>query len=487
MSFSFHKFCYYKIQVFVSLFLILLLSTCKSPSFPLIEEKFELNSTGLPTIYLNISSGEHLKDTKNWVDANLSIVSADGESIFDEKINAKGRGNTSWQHEKQSFSLKLSKKNSMFGMKKHKRWVLIANHADKTLLRNDYASYLGNEIFDSEWNPSFISVNLIYNNEYWGTYLFGEQIKISSSRVDIQDISKIDEDINGDGEVNLDDGGFIVEINVRSDEDFNFQTKHGLTISLKDPDEVSLEIQERVKSIIQDTEDILFSDNFSDSENGYSKYIDVDSFIDWYFVNEFSKNVDAAKISSIYMYYNPMDQKIHMGPNWDFDLAFGNVNYAGCDSAEGGHIYPGNVEQSADGNGWDWNGWGWGWGWNFGQNGDSNFGWQSGGNLSGNVWICRLMEDSVFKEKMNKRWNEKKSDLYSSINSIIQAKADYIKASTDLNFTKWPKVLGYNIFYNASGYENRKTFQSEVDYLIDWCNSRYEWMDSLSFLEYSMN
>lgn len=429
------------------------------------KNEFEKLQTGLPTVYFSVASGNRLKDTKTWEKAYLKILDADGTEIFAEtEISAKGRGNSSWEMEKQCFSLKLGEKVKLLDMKKNKRWVLVANHSDKSLLRNDYASYLGTQIFNSEWNPSFKSVNLYYNGEYWGTYLFGEQIKINSNRVDIQDISEMEADVTGDGEITLEDGGFIVEVNVRMDEAFNFTTKKGLAISLKDPDEVDEEIQLYVKNVVQAVEDVIFSENFTDADTGYSKYIDVDSFIDWYFVNEFSKNVDAASTSSIYMYYNPVDKKLHMGPNWDFDLAFGNVNYNNCESAEGGHIF---VEQNDDEN----NPWNWAWGWN---------GWNFGGfgMSSGNVWITQLMKDSAFRSKVKARWEDKKAAVYDSVNSVIQTKANEIELSADYNFKRWPKVLGYNIFYNATGYQNRKTYKSEVDYLIDWCNKRYIWMDN---------
>ena len=100
-------------------------------------------------------------------------------------------------------------------MKKHKRWVLIANYSDKTLLRNYIASQMGNNIFNETWNPSFKSVHLILNGTYNGVYLLGEQIKIDKNRVNIQAIDEIEDDVNGDSIVDLNDGGFICEVNER--------------------------------------------------------------------------------------------------------------------------------------------------------------------------------------------------------------------------------------------------------------------------------
>lgn len=193
---------------------------------------------------------------------------------------------------------RLHSKAKILGMKEDKHWVLIGNMSDKTLLRNYYTSYLGNEIYNSVWNPSFRSVHLIINGTYRGVYLLGEKITIAENRVDIGDISK-----KGSG-----NGGFILEVNHRLDELFNFTTNQGVPISLKDPDEVSLSTQKEITSIVQSAEDALFSDNFSSQQDGWRKYLDENSIIDWFIVNEFTKNNDAVFHTSVFLYYNPATQ-----------------------------------------------------------------------------------------------------------------------------------------------------------------------------------
>lgn len=220
-----------------------------------------------------------------------------------------------------------------------KKWCIIANYSDKTLLRNKYASFLGNEIFNCEWNPSFEFVDVIMNGEYLGNYIFCEKNTISEDRINIQDITDCTEkkindgkylDKNNDGVVNLYDGGFVLEIDCRYDADYYFTSTQGVVFTLKDPDEVTDEILEHIRNIVQLGEDSLYADDFSeklyeDSDiTKWMQYCDVDSFIDWYFVNEIGKNRDATFGLSVYMYYNPSDGKLHLGPNWDFDPAFGN-------------------------------------------------------------------------------------------------------------------------------------------------------------------
>ena len=387
----------------------------------------ELKETNIPIVEITTDDESNIDSKDIWKEANLKINGEFcGESDFyTEELQIKGRGNSSWGQPKKSYSLKLSDKEKILGMPKSKRWVLIANYSDKALLRNLYASYLGNNIYKTTWNPSFKSVHLILNGDYKGVYLLGEQIKIDDKRVNIKDITKSD---------NIEDGGFIIEVNARLDEAFNFTTTKGVPISLKDPDEVSTEIQDNVRKIIQTAEDTLYSDGFDDTENGWRKMIDENSVIDWYIVNEFTKNNDAIFFSSVYIYYNPEDQKLHFGPNWDFDISCGNINYNGCDNPE-------------------------------------NF-W-----IKNAKWIVRMFEDPQFVNNLNQRWNLTKEELYDSITNWLPSQAATLQVSSNMNFQKW-QILGKYVWPNASGYENRTTYQSEVDYMIQWLKCRYDYLDN---------
>ena len=415
---------------------ITLIRTCNECNY--VEEMLNIENikaTNLPIVRINTEDGLSITSKEDWKNAVIDISNVLDESwnLEEIKMEIKGRGNTTWGMPKKGYSIKLSSKKEILGMKKHKRWVLIANYSDKTLLRNYLASELGNNYFNSVWNPSFKSVHLILNGEYYGVYILGEQIKIDGNRVNIQSIDEIEEDINGDDNVNLDDGGFICEVNARMDELFNFTTTKGIKISLKEPDEVSTDIQEKIVSIVQKAEDALYGENWLDSEIGYSKYFDINSFVDWYIVNELTKNNDACFFSSVYFYYDPNDKLIHMGPNWDFDISCGNINYNGCDNPEGYWI--------------------------------KNSG-----------WIKKMFEDPNFVSKVEIRWKERREEIYNYINTTIQENAYCLASAADLNFFKWD-ILGTYVWPNADGFEERRTYQSEVDYLIDWLNKRFEFLD----------
>lgn len=396
------------------------------------SQVFYVADTGLPTVYINTPST--IKDTSNWID-NCTLTIDD--DTYNE-VSVKGRGNSSWDMPKKSYTIKFDSKTDILGMGEDKKWVLIANYADKTLLRNYLASYLGNNLFNSHWNPEFKIVDVVLNGEFLGTYLLGEQIKIGKNRLNMDDIAD-----KFNNRKNLAKGGFIFACDKHDETEIELTTTRGRTFILKDPDpdnfdgyETTLpdDVYEFMLSVIQKAEDVIYSEDFADSTNGYSSVIDVDSFVDYYIVNELTKNVDAAWSCSVYFYYNPKDGKIYMGPNWDFDISCGNVNYKECDIATGFHI--------------------------------RNSGWHE-----------RLFEDPAFCDAVKTRWNDKRTELYNVINVFIQETATSIKTSADCNFVKWP-ILGKHVWPNAVGARKRTTYQSEIDYLINWLNTRYTWLDN---------
>ena len=283
--------------------------------------------TGLPNIYLTTDDGKAIEHG-NWKDGKVKITANGGRLLLDTtSAKLKGRGNSSWGTGKNPYTFKFAEKHKILGMKKSKRWVLLANYYDRSQLRNRLASYMGTEIYNSSWNPSFEPANLYVNGVYCGTYDVGEMIKIEKKRVNIQSMEDIGtpdyKDVNGDGKKDINDGGFIAEIDFRNGEEFHFYSDicH-LPFNLRDPDDdLKNEQKEYAKSKINAIETMLYSDDFA---SHYKDYIDEASMIDWWIVNEFSRNNDAIFQTSVYMYYNPVDGKMYMGPGWDFDLGFGN-------------------------------------------------------------------------------------------------------------------------------------------------------------------
>ena len=408
--------------------------------------------TGLPVLYINteIPMEEITKDV--YVFGNMKLVYEDGtnfayefkkEKNGEKKEGIKGRGHSTWQMAKKGYAIKFDKKQSLFGLATAKKWCIIANYADKTLLRNVYASLLANNIFNAEWNPSFHPVEVVWDGVYQGNYILCERNLVGTGRVDVQDISDYTEenigngdfvDKNGDEVVDLFDGGFVLEIDSWREAEFWFETeKAKAPVALKDPDEVSEEIQEHVKDLVQTAENVLYSENFKDTVNGWRKYFDENSVIDWFLVNEIARNHDAKDFASIYKFYSPADGKLHYGPIWDFDVGFGNDGEGLVAAVTGWYVKNG-------------------------------------------YWTARMFEDPLFVKNVIERWNEVKENLYASVEDMFLATASKDSVSAEANFMKWD-VLGKDIYHNSAGFEERLTYQSEVDYMRDWLLERIAWID----------
>lgn len=415
--------------------------------------------TGLPIIVINTGDVATVDITKEeYVSCNFKLLASDGTLTVNKELTKKGikgRGNQSWVYPKKGYNLNFDSKVSFFNLPASKKWCIVSNYDDPTLMHNTYASELGTKVFNSNWNPTFVYVDVIINNEYLGNYIFCEKNTIQEGRINIQDISDVEEnllngktskiiDSNGDGKKDIQDGGFVLEVDFRADADFSFQTIKGVIFTLKEPDEVTKYSQERIKQIVQQAEDSLYSNSFSDviDLNGrllskWMQYIDIDSLLDWYVINEFAKQLDAPFITSVYLYYNPVDCKLYFGPIWDFDKSFGTV-----------HRDPFDLESPE---GW------------FVRREDGHAG------LMSENWISRMAQDDTFIEFLKNRWNEKKSELYLSINTDVDDIISEINLSAELNFIKWGTD-------NSQAY--KETWGSSVSEFKSFCNQRYEWIDS---------
>lgn len=397
--------------------------------------------TELPTLYITTEKDVTSKEEN--VKGNFKLIASRIKNGYDDlelEMEIKGRGNSSWSMPKKSYNINLKEKKKVLGMGKSKKWALIANYVDKTFLRCNYVSYLNHNVFlDSEnnstlgWNPSYVHVDVIMNGEYIGNYTLAERIKIDNERVNIADISK-----------DFDNGGFICEINERFDELFNFRTTHGtswagkdgLAISLKEPDEVSKEVQIKVQKIVQDAEDALFSEDFKDYETGYAKYFDVEALVDWYILHEYIKMRDATCFfTSAYFYYDPSDKKLHMGPCWDYDTGAGN-----SDDSVNCQSYGFDLKLNA-------------------------------------TWFSKLFEDEAFVNLVKRRWNILKSNLVNSL-TYLNLISEELTTSAEYNFLRWD-ILGKNAYgFNPAGYRERLTYQSEIDWMKNWLSRRIVWLDT---------
>lgn len=375
--------------------------------------------TGLPIVSIETENRKAIVSRDDYIDATFrleeNVTTRSSGDVIESKCQIKGRGNSSWIHtSKKSYTLKFPEKVSLFDDPKDKSWVLIGNSFDKTMLRNYLAYYIGS-LSKMDYSPRFHFIDLILNGSYWGTYMLGDKLKISKHRV------------------NVGDDGYLLEIDERAeyDGDIYFRTPHlWQPINIKDPDvEVGSEAYNYIKDFVITAEAVLFSEEFKDPINGWQKFIDIDTFLDWYIIHEIAKNYDALSLyTSCYMNLK-RGGKLKMGPIWDFDVTFGNNTNP--------QIYP--VD----------------------------------GLVYNSTWYCRLLEDPLFRNKAKERFTffyERRNMILNMINET----ACYLKYSVEENDNKWSTLYeaGFGN-YNVWG-----CYMNEVNYLKNWFLKRMEWLNN---------
>ena len=374
------------------------------------------NFCHLPVMEIITPHGDDITDKNEYMDdVGITLYDSNGEILIRSTAQVRGRGNTSWKRfPKKSYKIKFSKKQSLFGEHKDKTWVLLANYNDKTSLRNDLAFWMGRNLSNLAYTSSSHFIGLILNDKFLGLYQVAEQVKIAPYRV------------------NVEEDGFLMEIDVRAtDEDVHFSIPHcRYPIVIKDQ---STDVLNKADSAycaqyVNTADSVLFSSNYTDTEEGYAKYLDTDSFVDWMLINEIAKNNDAIFYSSCYMSL-ARGGKLKMGPLWDFDIAWGNVNYNDNDSPEGLWI---------------------------------------GGETR---WFKRLLKDRNFVNKTKERFEH----FYSNKENIIKridSQSRLLRNPAYINNKIW-KTFGTYVWPNPVWYD---TYEEEVDYLKSWILKRLEWL-----------
>ena len=373
--------------------------------------------TGLPIIYLQTDSFLPIDSKDDYILGDTWIDGGRGFDDFEESpMKIRGRGNSTWEFPKKPFQMKLDDKAEFLGMPKDKKWLFLAEYADKTMLRNKIAYEMG-YISNLDWTPQARFAEVFINGEYNGTYNVTQKVEESNNRVA------------------LGDTGYLLELDQLERLDFDdvyFESTatDKFIVNIKEPSlEYDSEQYSYIVNLIGDFESALFGANFTSESNGYRQYIDIDSFVDWFLISEITKNVDSMFFSSIYLNVIPGEQ-IKMGPLWDFDLAFGNVDYA--DSR-----YP---------EGW----------------------W-----VKYNPWYERLFQDPYFVAKVKERFEYFNNNQDLIINKI-DSYSEQLKWAQEENDDKW-QTMGVFVWPNPVVFD---TYQEEVDNMKSWYSTRMSWLES---------
>ncbi|SMG24597.1 CotH kinase family protein [Fibrobacter sp. UWB13] len=371
----------------------------------------------IPRIVIYTENQQKIKDRETEIPAKLQIwgkKKAESE-ILD--LTIRGRGNSSWGMPKKSYKIEFAKKQSMLGMPKDKDWALIANYADKTLMRN-FIAYRLSAALGAYYAPRCEFAELYLNGEYLGVYLLTETIKISENRVNIP----------------KNDYSYIVEVDGRYNKneqvvfsDVITENGTGIAFRVHDPKNATDNVLDTVQDHIQNFEN-FFKTIQVGKDNSVDEWIDVDESIKHYWVQELSKNTDARFYTSVYFSW-VKGEIIKMGPVWDFDLAFGNHGTEKNNAIE------------------DW--------------------------FLRVLWYEYLFQDSVYREYAKKMWNEK-SHLFASVLDTIDYVSVKLKKSTQNNFKRW-NVLGIS---EGCLHQSFDSYEDAVDDLKIWISKRIQWIDS---------
>jgi hypothetical protein len=421
-----------------------------------------LSSSNLPIIIIE-TNGAYIQDEPK-IAAHMGVIyngegarnnATDPFNGYDGYIGIERRGSSSQSFPKHQYSVELwtesgaDTSHSLLQLPAEEDWVLFAPYNDKSLMRDVLAYKMGSDL--GRYAPRTKYFELVLNGEYLGIYVLIEKIKRDSNRLDI---SKLDPEENSGDDVT---GGYILKIDKFSGNGGSgFESEYAAPNSQQnlktffqyeypEPAEITFEQQNYIRQYVRNFENVLYGSNYDDPQQGYRAYADVQSFVDFMIMNEVTKNVDGYRLSTYFHKdKNSKGGKLSMGPIWDFNLGFGNADY--CTSGDAyGFVY--NFNSICPGDFW-----------------------------LVPFWWKRMHQDSYFRRALIARWKELRTGKFQT--SVVHAYIDSVanvlnEESQQRNFTRWP-VLGQWVWPN---YYVGPTFDSEVQYLKQWVETRMEWLD----------
>ena len=391
--------------------------------------------TNLPTVYIHTLNDEIPYDKEHQIVSQLTIISDDGTKLLSEPGTTRERGNASRDFPKKPWRIKFDKKqNVLDAPAKAKKWTLINNYGDKTLMRNLLAFELSKRM-GMTYTPYGTAVDVLLNGEYKGCYQLCDQVTINKNRVNITEMTP--EDNQGSALT----GGYLIEVDAYANKEKSwFNSNKGNPVTIKSPDED--EITANQKQYIYNF--------FNMMENQWSTYLDVNSFLRHFLVGELSGNTDTYW--SVFMYKDRDEDLLHVGPVWDFDLAFNNDQ----------RIYPVNNK--------------------------SDYIYRSGGSCAGqmrNFVDNIVVRDAAAKRQLLAIWDEARQSGLTEENMIayIDRLEAELQQSQRLNFLRWP-ILNQRVHQNPP---TKGSFQAEVEVLRTYMKERFAWMDKKLGYTYKPN
>lgn len=384
-----------------------------------------LPKTGLPVMIINTPDFSPIVSKDDYINgAKITILNPDMTYDFQGGTKIKGRGNATWiAYPKKPYALKLEEKQSLFGFPQSKKWTLLADFCDKSMLRTAFMLEMS-KACNLEYTVNFKHVEVMLNGKYNGTYVFTEKVEKDKNRVDIKS------------------DGFIIERDTYAQsEPLWFKTKFGrLMYSFKypDPDGDIVEGDDNfnyISNFMDNFEKALFSTEFSDKDKGYRQFIDSRSFAKWYILMELLGNVDP----NLYYVMEERGAKLKMYPAWDAE-------------------------------------------WSLGLGHQENYQWVKNKGVpmpfdkpiyNSSGYLARLISDPAFRTELKSEWNIIKSRIPEALSNLHRLRDNLYQAQAQ-NFTRWP-ILGT---YQSVETVSFATWEEESRFVFDYFDRRYNWFDA---------
>jgi hypothetical protein len=361
---------------------------------------------------------------EDYVNAEVKLTtSINGlDTVVYESINAeiRGRGNSTWNMPKKPFRLRLESATSLLDMPSARSYVLLAEYADKSLLRNTIVHKFTTMLEHLEHKITTRAVDVYINGIYQGVYTMTEQVEVRSSKLNI------------DTNPNLIDTGYFIELDRRYDTSSGraWFTISGVPYEIKEPDAREDTFQQAHTDFIRNY--MIAAQHALINQQGYENYIDVDNWIDHFIVHELFKNVDVG-FSSVFIYRHP-GGRLKFGPIWDFDLAIGNADYI------------------------DW--------------GVENF---YGMFPDKNPWFHLMMNIPEVRERFRLRYIEIYTQYIPELLRGVHILADGLSSMATRNFLVWD-IMGFWVWPNTPPMLEARTFFEQVDFVYRYIDERSQWL-----------
>ncbi len=410
-------------------------------------------SSELPLVLIN-TNGQTIVDEPKilvqmgivWNGAGKLNRSTDTPNNYNGKVGIEIRGSSSQSFPKKSYGFETKSNDgqdmnaSLLGLPAEEDWILYGPYSDKSLIRNVLTFTLDATL--GHYSPRCRYVELFLNGGYQGVYVLMEKIKRNKNRVSI---AKLTADETAAADIS---GGYIIKIDKTTGATSGgwyssfANTTYGRTYYQYDypkPEEINGVQKNYIQNYVYQFEKVLYYEQFKGT-GAYTEFMNDSSFVDFFLINELTKNVDGYRLSS-YL-FKDKNGKLNCGPIWDYNLGWGNADYYEG-YATSGFQYKMNIGQD---------------------------------NWQVPFWWNKLMRDAAFTGKIKCRWNELRQKQLSTerILSVVDSLTFLLRDAEARNFQRWP-VLGLYVWPN---YYVASTYEAEIAWTKNWIRNRLDWLDN---------